>query len=105
MQSQALPATLKRQCKKPAKPEKAKKPKVEELPDLLAKWPSPGKVIFKPLQMKGRLSPQPVIPPGVGIEPYDLFSLFILEHLYSIISKHTNLYANLHHAGEDSHYM
>jgi hypothetical protein len=40
-------------CKKPEKSEKAKKPKVEEIPDLLAKWPSLSKVIFEPLQMKG----------------------------------------------------
>jgi hypothetical protein len=100
-QSQALPATPKRKHKKPEKPAKAKKPKVEEMPDLLAKWPSPSKVIFEPLQMKGRLSPQPLLPPGVGIEPYELFSLFIPESLYAIISKHTNLYAGLHQAGED----
>ena len=48
-QSQALPATPKRKRKTAEKPEKAKKPKVEEMPDLLAKWPSLGKVIFKPL--------------------------------------------------------
>jgi len=39
----------KRTCKKPENPEKAKKPKIEEIPDLMAKWPSPGKVIFDPL--------------------------------------------------------
>jgi hypothetical protein len=51
-----------RKCKKPEKPEKAKKPKVEDMPDLLAQWPSPGKVIFKLLQMKGRLSPRVAYP-------------------------------------------
>jgi hypothetical protein len=101
-QSQALPATPKRKRKMAEKPKKVKKPKVEEMPDLLAKWPSLAKVIFEPLQMKGRLSPQPLLPPGVGIEPYELFSFFIPESLYTIISKHTNLYASLHHAGEDS---
>jgi hypothetical protein len=55
-QSQALLAAPKRKRKKPEKPKKAKKPKVEEIPDLLAKWHSPSKVIFKPLQMKRRLS-------------------------------------------------
>jgi hypothetical protein len=85
--------------KQPKKPKKVK-PKVEELPDLLAQWPSPAKVIFEPLTMKGRLSPQPNLPPGIGIEPYELFSLFIPEDLYILISKHTNLYANLHNAGK-----
>jgi hypothetical protein len=100
---QASQSKPKRKCKKPEKPEKpekAKKPKVEDVPDLLAQWPSPGKVIFEPLQMKGRLSPKPILPPGIGIEPYELFSLFIPEDLYAIISKHTNLYADLHNAGE-----
>jgi hypothetical protein len=89
--SQARP-TLKR---------KRQRPKVEEVPDLLSQWPSPDKVIFEPLIMKGRLSPQPILPSGVGIEPSELFSLFIPEDLYAIISKHTNLYANLHNAGEN----
>jgi hypothetical protein len=31
------------------KPEKVKKLKVEKIPDLLAKWPFLGKVIFEPL--------------------------------------------------------
>src|SRR5581483_10279073 len=90
----------KRKCK-PEKPEKVAKPKVKDVPDLLAQWPSPGKVIFELLRMKGRLSPQLILPPGIGIEPYELFSLFIPEDLYGIISKYTNLYASLHHAGED----
>jgi hypothetical protein len=55
--------------------------------------------------MKGRLSPQPILPSGIGIEPYELFSLFILENLYTIISKHTNLYASLHNAGEESSHI
>jgi hypothetical protein len=100
-QSEALPAMPKRKRKQPEKPEKPKKPKVEEIPDLLAKWPSPSKVIFEPLQMKGRLSPQPLLPPDVGIEPYELFRLFIPESLYAIILKHTNFYAGLYQAGED----
>jgi hypothetical protein len=100
-QSQALPTMPKRKRKKPEKPEKAKKPKVEEIPDLLSKWPPLSKVIFKPLQMKGQLSPQPLLSPGIGIEPYELFNLFIPESLYAIISKHTNLYASLHQAGGD----
>ena len=53
------------------------------------------------LQLKGQLSPQPLLPPGIGIEPYELFSLFIPEDLYRIILKHTNLYASPHQAGED----
>jgi hypothetical protein len=77
-----------------------KKPKVEDVPDLLTQWPSLGKVIFESLQIKGRLSPQPILPPGIGIEPYELFSLFIPEDLYATISKHTDLYADLHNAGE-----
>lgn len=51
--------------------------------------------------MKGWLSPQPIIPPGIGIKPYNLFSFFIPKDLYGIISKHTNLYADIHHARED----
>lgn len=86
---------------KATKAKKGKKPKVEEIPDLLAEWPSPGKVIFKPLRIKGRLSPQPIIPSSIGIELYELFSLFIPEDLYGIILTHTNLYATLHWAGED----
>jgi hypothetical protein len=51
--------------------------------------------------MKGQLSPQPILRPGIGIEPYELFSLFIPEDFYAIISKHINLYASLHNAGGD----
>jgi hypothetical protein len=96
----------KRKCKKPEKPEKVKKPKAEDVPDLLAQWPSPGKVMFEPLKMKRRLSLQYISPPNVGIKPYKLFSLFIPEDLCIIISKHTSLYASLvrsslHHAGVD----
>ena len=50
--------------------------------------------------MKGRLSPQPELPPGTSLEPYELFSLFISENLYTVISKHTNLYVELYNAGE-----
>ena len=54
--------------------------------------------------MKGQLSLQLLLPPSVGIEPYELFSLFIPESLYAIISKHINLYAGLHQAGEDGNH-
>jgi hypothetical protein len=64
--SQAQPIP-KRKRTKPENPEKVKKPKVDDMPNLLAQWPSPSKVIFEPLQMKGRLSPQPILPPGIGI--------------------------------------
>ena len=50
--------------------------------------------------MEGRFSPQPLLPPGTGVEPYELFSLFIPEDLYTTISKYTNLYASSHSAGE-----
>jgi hypothetical protein len=41
--------------KKPEKPKKVK-PKVEELPDLLAQWSPPEKVIFQPLTILIQLS-------------------------------------------------
>ena len=98
--SQPTSRTARAPKRKRQKPEKAeekrKKPKVEDVPGLLAQWPSPKKVIFQPMVMKGRLSPQPLLPPGAGIEPYELFSLFIPEDLYATISRHTNLYADLH---------
>jgi hypothetical protein len=84
----------------PKKPEKPKKPKIEEVSGLLPQWLSPENVIFEPLIMKGRLSPQPILPPGVGTEHYELFCLFILEDLYTTISRYTNLYAELDIAGD-----
>jgi hypothetical protein len=59
--SQASQSKPKRKRKKPEKPEKVKKLKIEDVSDLLAQWPSPGKVIFELLQIKGQLSPQPIL--------------------------------------------
>jgi hypothetical protein len=54
--------------------EKYKKAKIEEVADLLLQWHSPENVIFESFIMKGRLSPQPILTPGVGIELYEIFS-------------------------------
>jgi hypothetical protein len=86
-----------REIKEPKEP---KEPQVEGVPDLLAQWPSPDKVIFETLQIKGRLSLQPILPPSISIDPYELFTLFIPEDLYAIILKHINLYARLQDARE-----
>jgi hypothetical protein len=50
----------------PKKPEKPKKPKIKKVSGLLAQWPSPENVIFEPLIIKEYLSPQPILPSGVG---------------------------------------
>ncbi|KAB8079434.1 hypothetical protein BDV29DRAFT_164403 [Aspergillus leporis] len=55
----------KRRCM-PKKPEKPKKPKIKKVSGLLAQWPSPENVIFEPLIIKEYLSPQPILPSGVG---------------------------------------
>ena len=59
-------------------------------------------MVYEPLKIKGRLSPQPILPPGTGIEPIDLFTLFIPDDLYDTISIYTNFYADLHSAGHGS---